>query len=98
MDSAWPFAASGDHPLVQEPITLEERKKLAGSCTTGLRIAHLPTLVDKMDDAVNKAYGAHPDRLYLVGKNGKIAYAGARGPMGFKPDELESAIKKHLQP
>ncbi len=54
-------------------------------------------LVDRMDDKVNKAYGAAPDRLYLVGRNGKIAYAGARGPMGFSPDELEKAIVAELK-
>jgi len=90
------MSSGGGHPLVQEPVTLEERKKLAGSCTTGLKISNIPTLVDLMNDAVNKAYGAHPDRLYLVGKDGKIAFAGGRGPRGFQPDELERAIKKEL--
>ncbi len=84
------------HPVVQEPITLDERRALAGSCSTGLDLKDLPTLVDRMDDAVGKAYAAHPDRLYLVGRDGKIAYAGGPGPMGFKPDELEEAIKKVL--
>jgi len=45
---------------------------------------------------VNKAYSAHPDRLYLVGKDGKIAYAGAPGPQGFNPDQLEEAIRAEL--
>ena len=52
----------------------------------------MPALIDGMDDAVNKAYQALPDRLYLVGKNGEIAYAGDRGPFGFKPDELETCL------
>ena len=39
---------------------------------------------------------ALPDRLYLVGKDGKITYAGGRGPRGFKPDELEDAIREEL--
>ena len=57
----------------------------------------MPALIDGMDDAVNKAYQALPDRLYLVGKNGEIAYAGDRGPFGFKPDELETAIRAELR-
>lgn len=56
----------------------------------------LPALVDRLDDRVNKAYGAQPDRLYLVGKDGKIAYAGAPGPRGFDPDEWEAAIRREL--
>jgi hypothetical protein len=56
----------------------------------------MPAVVDKLDDAVNQAYGGWPDRLYLVGKDGKIAYAGGQGPFLFKPDELEAAIEAEL--
>ena len=49
-----------------------------------------------LDDRVGQAYQGHPDRLYLVGKDGKIAFAGDRGPFGFRPQDLESAIKKEL--
>ena len=38
-----------------------------------------------MDDKVNKAYAAWPDRLYVVGTDGKIAMMGEPGPRGFKP-------------
>ena len=37
-------------------------------------------------------YAAHPDRLYLVGKDGKLAWVGEQGPRGFRPNELEAAI------
>lgn len=57
----------------------------------------MPALIDRVDDKVNQAYQALPDRLYLVGKDGKIAYAGARGPRGFNPDELGDAIVKELE-
>lgn len=56
----------------------------------------LPALVDGIDDAVNRAYAAQPDRLFLVGRDGKIAYTGGRGPGGFKPAELEDAIREEL--
>ena len=88
--------SGSDHPLVEEPITFEERRRLAGTCSTGLELKNLPTLVDRMDDAVNKAYAAHPDRLYLIGQDGRVVHAGSPGPGGFKPDELEEAIKKEL--
>jgi hypothetical protein len=41
--------------------------------------------VDTIDDAVNKAYAAWPDRLYVVDIGGKIAVAGGQGPAGFAP-------------
>jgi hypothetical protein len=56
----------------------------------------MPAIVDRLDDRVNKAYGAQPDRLYLVGLDGKVAFAGAKGPRGFKPDDLEEAIVAEL--
>lgn len=56
----------------------------------------MPAIVDRLDNRVNKAYGAQPDRLYLVGLDGKVAFAGARGPRGFQPDDLEDAIVAEL--
>ena len=49
-----------------------------------------------MDNKVNRAYAAAPDRLYLVARDGTIAYRGGPGPFGFKPAELEAAIRKEL--
>lgn len=45
-----------------------------------------------MQDTANTAYGAWPDRLYLVGRDGRIAYKGGRGPSGFRPEALEEAL------
>jgi hypothetical protein len=52
----------------------------------------IPQLVDDMQDTVGKAYNALPDRLFIVGEDGKIAYRGERGPRGFKVAELEKAL------
>ena len=49
-----------------------------------------------MDNTTDLAYSALPDRLYLIGKDGTIAYKSGRGPMGFRPDEFEVAIKEYL--
>jgi hypothetical protein len=91
IDSPSPSSFKG----IEDPITLEERNKVCLAAIEDLALP-LPALVDDMQDSVNKAYAAQPDRLYLVSKNGKIAYAGGRGPGGFKPDELERAIEKEL--
>lgn len=56
----------------------------------------IPAVIDRIDDMVNAAYQAHPDRLYLVGIDGKIRYAGGRGPFGFSPSELEVGIIEEL--
>jgi hypothetical protein len=95
LDSAWPMGGKGA-PIVEEPQTLDERKQVAARCDAKLDLDPLPILIDDMDDTAEKAYLGWPDRLYLVGAEGRIAYAGARGPMGFEPDELEDAIRDEL--
>ena len=95
MDSLVPLAGSGN-PLVEDPVALEERLEVAEVCMTKLALEPIPALVDDMDDTANDAYEAWPDRLFLVGKDGHIAFKGGRGPMGFLPDELEQAIKTEL--
>ena len=56
------------------------------------------SIVDGIDDKAMRSYEAWPDRLYLIGKDGKVAYKGGPGPFQFKPDELEAAIAKELKP
>lgn len=80
---------------VYDPTTIEERRAVAGRCEESLKYG-IQTYVDEMDDAVNKAYAAMPTRLYLIGLDGRVAYAGALGPFGFKPDELGTAIDAYL--
>jgi Iodothyronine deiodinase len=52
----------------------------------------MPLLVDSIDDQVNRAYSGFPDRLYLLDREGKVAYKGGRGPFGYKPRELEQSL------
>jgi hypothetical protein len=95
IDSRSPMGG-GNAPLMEDPMTMLERMKAAETCMTKLALEPMPALVDGLDDAVNKAYSGWPDRLYLVGKDGKVAYHGFEGPFGFKPDELEDAILAEL--
>ena len=78
-----------------DPKTIEERRTVAGQCETALSYG-IATLVDEMDDAVMTAYAAWPDRLYLVGLDGHVAYAGGRGPFEFKPQALKKAMDDYL--
>jgi hypothetical protein len=75
--------------------TMEERRKVARQCEDALQYG-IRTYVDEMDDTVNKAYAAHPKRLYLVGVGGKVVYAAGLGPFDFHPDRLGAAIEKYL--
>ena len=80
---------------VQQPETSMQRFQVANSCVTDLQIS-MPCLIDSMDDATMQAYNALPDRLYLIGRDGRIAFKGGHGPFGFKPPELEAAIEAEL--
>ena len=77
-------------------MTTEERYGVASKCVVDLGLDMIPAVIDKIDNKVGEAYQGWPDRLYLVGLDGKLKYAGARGPRGFRPDQLEAAIKKTL--
>ncbi|MBI2954139.1 MAG: hypothetical protein HYY30_07485 [Chloroflexi bacterium] len=63
---------------VYDPTTMEERRVVAGHCETVLRYG-IRTYVDEIEDGVNKAYAALPTRLYLIGVDGRIVYAGDWG-------------------
>ena len=81
---------------VKQPKTYEERVAVAGECLKDLKLT-IPCLVDDIKNTAQKAYAGWPDRLYLVGKDGKIAFKGEPGPKGFVPADLEKAIKKELE-
>ncbi len=81
---------------VHDPTTTEERVQVAQRCADTLEYG-IPTLVDRIDDAVNFQYAALPTRLYLVGIDGKVVYAGGPGPWGFRPAELDRAIGAYLK-
>lgn len=77
-------------------MTTDERDGVASKCVVDLGLDMIPAVIDKIDNKVGEAYQGWPDRLYLVGTDGKLRYAGGRGPRGFLPDQLEAAIKKSL--
>ena len=43
------------------------------------------------------AYAGWPDRLYVVGADGRIVYRGGPGPGGFRPQEVEEWLRTHVR-
>jgi hypothetical protein len=80
---------------IADPASAEERAGAATACAARLR-TRIPVAVDGLDDAVARAYGGWPDRLYLIGRDGRVAFQGGEGPFGFDPDELAAAIDIEL--
>ncbi len=95
-EDGWVVTMNRDEGIAfDDPTSDAERSEAAASCAIGLKI-RMPVVVDAIDDRIASAYGALPDRLYLIGKGGAIAYQGDRGPFGFQPAELETAIEEEL--
>jgi hypothetical protein len=95
-EEGWVVTPNRDEEIrVEDPTTTEERHEVAETCALRLAI-RMPVVVDEIDDAIARAYGALPDRLYLVGRGGKIAFQGGPGPFAFDPAALEAAIETEL--
>jgi type I thyroxine 5'-deiodinase len=78
--------------LFRDPRNEAERTGVAESCVRKLGI-RFPALIDGMDDSVEKNYTGWPDRLYLIGRDGRVLYKSEPGPFGFHPKQLESALR-----
>lgn len=84
-----------DNVLYAQPTTLKERTGVASACALRLDLT-IPLLIDDPDNSTDKKYYALPDRLYLIGRDGRIVYRGKPGPFGFIATELEKSIEHYL--
>ncbi len=97
-EEGWVVSVNRDMDIrVNDPTTDAERHDVAVACGLRLNI-QMPVVIDAIDDNIARAYGALPDRLYLIGKGGRVAFQGGPGPAGFRPHELELAIEEELAP
>jgi hypothetical protein len=85
-----------DDVFFLQPKTFDARVAVADACAIRLDLS-IPTLIDDMENSTDHKYYALPDRLYLVGRDGRIVYRGAPGPWGFVASELEKAIQSYLE-
>lgn len=92
----WAKPVGEDERYYEDPKSLSERSALAETCVTDLGLS-IPALIDDMDNSTARAYKAWPDRLYVVGKDGRIAFQGAPGPGGFDVGAAETALQAELR-
>src|SRR5262245_956445 len=85
-----------DNVLLSSAKTAEEKDEHSTQCVRKLNI-DFPTVVDNMDNAVEMDYAGWPDRMYLLGPDGRIVYKSGPGPQGFKRKELQEAIAREVQ-
>jgi hypothetical protein len=84
-----------DEVLVPQHRLMQERVEVGQMCMLKMALG-MPAVVDEMDDAVARAYAAMPERLYLIGSDGRVAFKGGMGPMFFRPQDWERAIEREL--
>jgi len=82
-----------EHITLASPKSLDERCNVAGTCVVKLGIK-LPAVVDDFQNSTEAAYTAWPDRLYVVDREGRIAYKSKPGPFGFHPEEVGKTLEK----
>jgi type I thyroxine 5'-deiodinase len=78
--------------LFASPRNDDERIDVASMCVVKLAVK-IPALLDGMDNRTERAYTGWPDRLYIVGTDGRIRFQSAPGPYGFSTRDLEAALK-----
>jgi len=92
----WAMEVSERLKYIKDPTSVFERYQVANTCVSALNLS-IPCLLDDMNNTTALAYKGWPDRLYIVGKDGKISFRGGPGPGGFSTDELEVALKAELK-
>ena len=80
-----------DNVLIAQHTTIEERFAAARAGVARLGLT-MPVFVDEMNDAVSEAFAAWPERIYVVGGDGRIAFQGGPGPWEFDPDAAGRAV------
>ena len=78
--------------LFRQHQSFEEREEVAATCSIDLHMT-LPVLIEEMNNNIDEAYGAAPERLYVIDADGKVAYHGGAGPHYFDLDEWEVALE-----
>ena len=77
---------------VESHKTIEDRKTAAQGCVA-TSVLKVPVLLDDMKDSAATAYSAMPERFFILNPNGKVSFAGGRGPRGVDLDALEESLK-----
>jgi len=80
-----------DKVVFASPKDEGERAVVAGACVRKLGIK-FPAVLDEFGNNTEQAYTGWPDRIYLIDRQGRVAFKTKPGPFGFKPDDLRAAL------
>jgi len=79
--------------IVKNHRTIEDRKASAFLCAKEIS-SNIPQLLDDLDNSITIRYHGHPTRLFVIGQNNKISYAGKLGPLGTNIKAFTKIVRK----
>ncbi len=89
----WPQDENArDQVSVPAHRTMEERRAAAAAGARNLKI-EFPIVVDDLDNPVEIAYTAWPDRLYLIDSEGRVVWKASPGPVGLDAARTRIALR-----
>jgi len=97
-DDEWQMESNEESGVIySQPKSTEERRELARAFIDQMDV-QTETLLDDIDNTAMACYAAWPERLYIIGTDGRIIYKGGMGPFYFDPDEVEEILLKEFAP
>lgn len=81
---------------ISQAADLPGRKTSAAVCQRTEKLS-LPIAVDDIDNSVGKAYAGWPNRMVVVGIDGKITYASNPAPGGTNSQRLRAWLEENLK-
>lgn len=86
-----------DNVLIPTPHDFGARREVATTCSFSLGIK-FPALVDDMQNSTELSYTGWPDRLYVIDRDGRVAFKTKPGPFGFDPGGVEETLARIVPP
>ena len=97
-DDEWQMEDNEESGVIySQPKSTEERRELARAFIDQMDV-ETETLLDDIDNTAMACYAAWPERLYIIGTDGRIIYKGGMGPFYFDPDEVEEILLRKFAP
>jgi hypothetical protein len=80
---------------IPQHTTLAGRTEAAAACGRTLKLS-MPIAVDGIDNKVGRAYAGWPNRMVVVGTNGRVLFASDPAPRGTDAGRLRAWLAENL--
>jgi Iodothyronine deiodinase len=95
-EDEWQMDSNVEEKIVfKQPKLFAERREAARILVERLKY-RVPVAVDGMDNRADAAFAAWPERIYIVGADGRVVYKGGMGPFEFDVKEAGQKLARML--